>query len=400
MKDEAGSNLSTEENDFMLENSYADDNAENVPSYDAKAANDDQIYSSIIFDDLFVENNGGMSEHDLNAHNEYHEIQMLAYSVQREAGNKKCLNNELKKQKDLLQQELETSRLGYQNPERPKKAIAAQLKLYNCDSLHSANLIIDSPDSEETLEDAEESRLKMRNKMVQINYSKLNALYEIFVPQQEFSAEQTYFSIPFTSNNGSESKEVTSKLPILKMPKESILLNMFETIGVEINGLQTRIDKTLLEDRERRWMSDSQNSLRDVESSNSVRRPKSKDTKSKNRVLKNTNAKSSTAHVWKMSRSASIDSNKRETKHSNVCQSNTSEFKYQRLKNAINDGDLTLRFRNDHFAAITGYGYYVQGNLTICHVYYIEGLDHNLFLVRQFCDGDLEVAFRSNTCYV
>ncbi|GJS11854.1 retrovirus-related pol polyprotein from transposon TNT 1-94 [Tanacetum coccineum] len=60
----------------------------------------------------------------------------------------------------------------------------------------------------------------------------------------------------------------------------------------------------------------------------------------------------------------------------------------------------TLRFGNDHFAAITGYGDYVQGNLTICHVYYVEGLVHNLFSVGQFCDGDLEVAFRSNTCYV
>ncbi|GJZ01170.1 retrovirus-related pol polyprotein from transposon TNT 1-94 [Tanacetum coccineum] len=47
-----------------------------------------------------------------------------------------------------------------------------------------------------------------------------------------------------------------------------------------------------------------------VESPKSVRRQKSKDTKSKNRVLKNTNAKSSTAHVRKMSRSVGIDSNK------------------------------------------------------------------------------------------
>nr|GEW26433.1 Gag-Pol polyprotein [Tanacetum cinerariifolium] len=50
----------------------------------------------------------------------------------------------------------------------------------------------------------------------------------------------------------------------------------------------------------------------------------------------------------------------------------------------------TVRFRNDHFAAITDYGDYVQGNLTIWLVYYVEGLGHNLFLVRQFCDGDLE----------
>ncbi|GKC67757.1 retrovirus-related pol polyprotein from transposon TNT 1-94 [Tanacetum coccineum] len=60
----------------------------------------------------------------------------------------------------------------------------------------------------------------------------------------------------------------------------------------------------------------------------------------------------------------------------------------------------TVRFRNDNFAAITSYGDYIQGNITICHVYYVEGLGHNLFSVRQFCDGDLEVAFRSKTCYV
>ncbi|GJZ84743.1 integrase, catalytic region, zinc finger, CCHC-type containing protein [Tanacetum coccineum] len=60
----------------------------------------------------------------------------------------------------------------------------------------------------------------------------------------------------------------------------------------------------------------------------------------------------------------------------------------------------TVRFVNDHFAAITRYGDYVQCNLMICHVYYVEGLGHNLFSVRQFCEGDLEVAFRLNTCYV
>ncbi|GJY45311.1 integrase, catalytic region, zinc finger, CCHC-type containing protein [Tanacetum coccineum] len=31
---------------------------------------------------------------------------------------------------------------------------------------------------------------------------------------------------------------------------------------------------------------------------------------------------------------------------------------------------------------------------------YVAGPGHNLFGVGQFCDGDLEVAFRSNTCYV
>ncbi|GKB07283.1 retrovirus-related pol polyprotein from transposon TNT 1-94 [Tanacetum coccineum] len=70
----------------------------------------------------------------------------------------------------------------------------------------------------------------------------------------------------------------------------------------------------------------------------------------------------------------------------------------QLLRNFVEKFMGTVSFRNDHFAAITGYGDYVQCNLTICHVYYVEVFGHNL--VRQFCDGDLEVAFRSNTCYV
>nr|GFC26051.1 putative ribonuclease H-like domain-containing protein [Tanacetum cinerariifolium] len=44
--------------------------------------------------------------------------------------------------------------------------------------------------------------------------------------------------------------------------------------------------------------------------------------------------------------------------------------------------------------------YLVQGNVTINRVYYVEGLNHNLFLVGQLCDADLEVAFRKSTCFV
>nr|GEW91544.1 hypothetical protein [Tanacetum cinerariifolium] len=33
-------------------------------------------------------------------------------------------------------------------------------------------------------------------------------------------------------------------------------------------------------------------------------------------------------------------------------------------------------------------------------VYYVEGIGHNLFFVRRFCDSDLEVAFRKHSCYV
>nr|GEV66425.1 integrase, catalytic region, zinc finger, CCHC-type, peptidase aspartic, catalytic [Tanacetum cinerariifolium] len=39
-------------------------------------------------------------------------------------------------------------------------------------------------------------------------------------------------------------------------------------------------------------------------------------------------------------------------------------------------------------------------NVTISRVYYMEGLGHNLFSIGQFCDSDLEVAFRQHTCFI
>nr|GEX98816.1 retrovirus-related Pol polyprotein from transposon TNT 1-94 [Tanacetum cinerariifolium] len=60
----------------------------------------------------------------------------------------------------------------------------------------------------------------------------------------------------------------------------------------------------------------------------------------------------------------------------------------------------TVKFGNDHVAKIMGYGDYQIRNVTISWVYYVEGLGHNLFSVGQFCDSDLEVAFRQHTCFI
>ncbi|GJR69146.1 retrovirus-related pol polyprotein from transposon TNT 1-94 [Tanacetum coccineum] len=71
-----------------------------------------------------------------------------------------------------------------------------------------------------------------------------------------------------------------------------------------------------------------------------------------------------------------------------------------RLRNFMKKFIGTVRFGNDHFGAIMGYGDYVIGDSVISRVYYVEGLGHNLFSVGQFCDSDLEVAFRKHTCFV
>ncbi|GJR48465.1 hypothetical protein Tco_1316568 [Tanacetum coccineum] len=122
-----GGNLNEEENNFMLDNHYEDDSLEELNAsvimmahiqpadnnddtkikHDSKTISEYQIDYSIIFDDPYVDNDDGTYEHDSNAHEQSVALESLIYNVKKEAKNKRSLNN-LKKQKALLQKELET----------------------------------------------------------------------------------------------------------------------------------------------------------------------------------------------------------------------------------------------------------------------------------------------------
>nr|GEZ66447.1 retrovirus-related Pol polyprotein from transposon TNT 1-94 [Tanacetum cinerariifolium] len=62
------------------------------------------------------------------------------------------------------------------------------------------------------------------------------------------------------------------------------------------------------------------------------------------------------------------------------------------------------------FIVDSGCSKYMTGNLKLLinfvekflgtRVYYVEGLNNNLFFVGQFCDADLEVTFRKSTCFI
>ncbi|GJT58609.1 putative reverse transcriptase domain-containing protein [Tanacetum coccineum] len=88
------------------------------------------------------------------------------------------------------------------------------------------------------------------------------------------------------------------------------------------------------------------------------------------------------------------------TKLSVQCCSKHMTGNRSKLKNFVEKFIGSVRFGNDHFGAIMGYGDYVIGDSVISRVYYVEGLGHNLFSVGQFCDSDLEVAFRKHSCFV
>nr|GEX23272.1 retrovirus-related Pol polyprotein from transposon TNT 1-94 [Tanacetum cinerariifolium] len=81
-------------------------------------------------------------------------------------------------------------------------------------------------------------------------------------------------------------------------------------------------------------------------------------------------------------------------------QSNCSNGNLELLINFIWKFMRSVRFRNEHVAAILAFGDLQWGNILITRVYFVKGLGHNLFPVGQFCDSDLEVAFRRNACFV
>nr|GFB34025.1 integrase, catalytic region, zinc finger, CCHC-type, peptidase aspartic, catalytic [Tanacetum cinerariifolium] len=73
---------------------------------------------------------------------------------------------------------------------------------------------------------------------------------------------------------------------------------------------------------------------------------------------------------------------------------------HSQLTNFVNKLLGTVKFGNDQVAKKIGYDDYQIGNVMISRVYYVEGLRHNLFSVWQFCDTNLELAFRQHTCFI
>ncbi|GJX36487.1 hypothetical protein Tco_0248044 [Tanacetum coccineum] len=104
-------------------------------------------------------------------------------------------------------------------------------KLYRAYELCDKNEQLHVFDSEETLEDAEKSRLKMNEfqkdekvqelKIKPTDYEKLNKLYDDFIPQKEPSTKQTYFPSSFIS-----SKEFSfeKKSSMTSMPSANLML--------------------------------------------------------------------------------------------------------------------------------------------------------------------------------
>ncbi|GKC31097.1 retrovirus-related pol polyprotein from transposon TNT 1-94 [Tanacetum coccineum] len=135
--------------------------------------------------------------------------------------------------------------LGYANPYTLKKAISQNLKLYDASCLDDSKIYMNVRDREEILEDATKSQIKMKNKMKDpiaiqkkqnvytIDYNKLNALYDNFVPQKELSNEQKDFPSSFISSEDHSNESLSYSSSETK-PTQNSMAN---------NNMQAEIEK-------------------------------------------------------------------------------------------------------------------------------------------------------------
>nr|GFB80967.1 Gag-Pol polyprotein [Tanacetum cinerariifolium] len=126
--------------------------------------------------------------------------------------------------------------LGYQNPFYLKQASKKQQSFYDGKVLLEKH---DPPvlhDSEETLQLAQESRDKMKQMNKEIkpaNYTKINHLSGVFVPQKALSREELYFS-----NNS----KMTNVLKLFLIPNEDLSDDTTPSVA-PYNDMQQKIER-------------------------------------------------------------------------------------------------------------------------------------------------------------
>ncbi|GJS48133.1 retrovirus-related pol polyprotein from transposon TNT 1-94 [Tanacetum coccineum] len=218
-QDEAGVILTDEQNDFLFADASrmeeikelsaniclmariqpADHTSDDGPSYESAFIRN--VNSGSVDKDTHVPDLCAVEKLARNAYQEAKKQRIFAKQVQTQ-------NTHLTSQIEMYKERV---RILEGIKQYIKQAISKSPKLYVASSLGNLEILLNVRDSEDILDDAFKSQQKMTEKMNDpivvankqscwtINYKKLNALYEDFVPQKELSVEQKYFpssSIP------------------------------------------------------------------------------------------------------------------------------------------------------------------------------------------------------------
>ncbi|GKA05604.1 hypothetical protein Tco_0684724, partial [Tanacetum coccineum] len=258
--------------------------------------------------------------------------------------------------------------LGYMNPYTLKQAISQCPKLYLASSLGNSEISLNVKDNEDTLDDASKSQQKVNEKMndpiAVANKQNYNSLHAEIEQLKKKSIEIQ--------------EGLQARIKILEL-KNDAASSVRKTNGIEIHTVKNSVLANSKEASKEKFSKESTLS-KSLDTTYVVSKPKI-DVGSTSKV----NDKVVQIVLWIVNSGFS--------KHMTGDRS--------LLKNFIEKFMGIVCFGNDHFAAITGYGDYVQGNITICHVYYVEGLGHNLFSVGQFqCNKRKKAQLQAKTTLI
>ncbi|GKA59071.1 retrovirus-related pol polyprotein from transposon TNT 1-94 [Tanacetum coccineum] len=340
--------------------------------------------------------------------------------------------------------------LGYQNPFCLKRAQQIKPTLYDGNVLSKTHNVIPVVDEEETLILAEESRLKIIEKqndpitkkekinITLINYSVLNKLPKDFgkrfVPQQEVSIKQMFW---LQSSNKNSEESSTSNTPVkIEVPSELSKLQAKDTVISKLKEIIHSLRDNVNPARVKQDIDEIETINIELEHSVAKLLSENERLHKEKKLLKKTykehydSIKPTRVHAKE-----NIKNELRKLKGKNLINTAVSKpnatsialgmFKIDLeplapkvlknkdahiyyIKNSRECAD-TLReiVKNDKALSPLDsnldsacYGDYQIGNVTYSRVYYVEGVGHNLFSVDQFCDSDLEVAFRKHTYFV
>nr|GFA16561.1 integrase, catalytic region, zinc finger, CCHC-type, peptidase aspartic, catalytic [Tanacetum cinerariifolium] len=275
-----------------------------------------------------------------------------------------------------------------------KKAQRANPRLYDIGFYNDNLALMLAPDSDEVIRLVKESRSKLSDLIRPFDYDKLNNL----CLNEEMVADLRYFNSLKLEVDSLRSQLETQKTQFLneidRLSKEYYYADHMNAIL----GVYTELDEDL-----KAQLQDKGIVISELKKLIEKLKGKSVDTKfEKSSIIRQPNA-------FKSQRPSVLG---KPTTFSNsflveivlfIVDSRCSKHMTGNLKLLINFVEKFLgmvKFGNDQIAPILGYGDLVQGAVTIKRVCYVEGLNHNLFSVGQFCDADLEVAFRKSMCFI
>nr|GEU93751.1 retrovirus-related Pol polyprotein from transposon TNT 1-94 [Tanacetum cinerariifolium] len=296
-------------------------------------------------------------------------------------------------------------RTSFAKPGFLKKAQRANPRLYDIGCYNDNLALMLAPKSDEVIRLKKESRSKLSDLIIPFDYDKLNNLYDLFVPQREKLSEQRYFSkrsrMSHTPVNNGNSKESFNKQTILleKRKDESIswdqkcksskeVFKIKRSVGMIFDEVE-RFKETIAK---RTYFGHIDPFIQNTIEANF------------SPEIQKINADLEKFHVYL--KEEMVDDLRYFNSLKLEVDSLKSQLETQKTQ-FFNEIDRLLReyYYVDYMNAILG----VYNELdevmnlqavTIKRVYYVEGLSHNLFSVGQFCDADLEVAFRKSTCYI